>query len=159
MGRRDAAHTPARIMRALIPAIAFFLIAVLAAVLLATSTPSSDGLIGTTWEWTASTTARGAEPSPVPDPSRYTVKFSSDRTFQAQADCNTVSGTFRRVPPGRVSPLTSLSITPGPSTLVACGQDSLSDAYVLGLDAAASYAIVSGVLTINLATGGSMTFR
>ena len=146
-------------MRALIPALAFLLVAILVAVLLVTSTPTTDALIGTTWNWTASTTAKGAAASPVPDPSRYTVEFSSDKTFQAKADCNAVSGTFRRIPPGRVSPLTSLSITPGPSTLVACGPDSLSDAYVAGLDASASYAIVDGVLTINLATGGSMTFK
>ncbi len=95
----------------------------------------------------------------MPDPARYTVTFGTGRRFAATADCNDVAGGWRRQPPGRPGPLFVLQLTPDATTLAACGPDSLSQAFVDDLAAAASYGVTDGVLTITLADGGLMTFR
>jgi heat shock protein HslJ len=89
---------------------------------------------------------------PVADQSKYTITFNTDGTFQAQADCNLVSGTYTSSASG------DLSLTIGPSTLVACAEGSLSDLYILGLSNAASYAIVNNHLTITLHDRGTLVF-
>jgi heat shock protein HslJ len=71
----------------------------------------------------------------VPNPEKYTIGFKSDGKFSAKADCNQVAGGYTTTSSG------GLTITPGPSTLVACGADSLGDMYVAGLAMAASYSI------------------
>lgn len=146
-------------MRWLVPVFAILAILVAAAVLVLGRQPSSDGLTGTTWHWTATTTQEDPPPSAVPDPSGYTIEFRPDRTLGVKADCNAVSGTYRRIPPGRTGPLARLTIIPGPSTLVACGPDSLSAVYLENLYRAVSYTIADGRLTIWLSDGGTMTFR
>jgi len=145
-------------MRALVPVLAALAVVVVAILLLG-GPPSGDGLTAITWQWTATTTREAAAPSTVPDSSGYTIEFRPDRTFRANADCYAVSGRYRRIPPGRMGPLTGLTITPGPNSLVACGAGSLSEAYVKDLERATSYRIADGQLTITLADGGTMTFR
>lgn len=122
--------------------------------------PPGTVLTGTTWQWTASTTgARHAEVV-VPDPATYTIEFRSDRTFQAKADCNAISGTYRSVLAGRTgSASTGLRLTPEPSSPVACGAGSLSDVYARDLEKAARYVIADAQLTIMLSDGGRMTFQ
>jgi hypothetical protein len=145
-------------MRTSIPTLALFAIIGAAAILVFGGHPAA-GVTGVTWQWTASTT-RGVEaPVAVPDPTAYTIRFETDRTFLAKADCNTVAGTYRTIPPGRMGPLTRIGMFPGPDSLAACGPDSLSDAYVTSLRQAVSYDLAEGVLTMRLADGGSMTFR
>jgi len=129
-------------------------LALLAVALLAAACGSSGpALTGRAWQWTASTTKVPASQSVVPDPQDYTITFATDGSFQAKADCNTVSGSYTTTSSG------GMTITPGPSTLVACGPDSLSDIYVAGLGKAASYAISNAELTITLADAGTMTFK
>jgi META domain len=130
------------------------------AVLILTAPPSSgDLLTGSTWQWTATTTAQGVAPSSAPDPSLYTVDFGRDGTFRAKADCTEATGTYRVIPGGRMGPRTGLVITPAPGALAACGAGSLSEAFVTDLDRAVGYQIVDGLLTISLADGSRMTFR
>jgi heat shock protein HslJ len=91
---------------------------VLASMLLAACGPSSASLTGRMWKLTAVTgTGTGSQlpPGVVPvvDQARYTITFNDDGTFQAQADCNSVSGSY-------ATSGNSITITPGPSTLVAC---------------------------------------
>jgi hypothetical protein len=50
-------------------------------------------------------------------------------------------------------------LSPGPSTIVACGEGSLGDLYVLALTDSASYAIADGALTITLSDGGTLGFQ
>jgi hypothetical protein len=121
--------------------------------------PGRDELMAGTWRWTATTVGDAAEPSIVPDPARYTVTFETGRRFAATADCNEVSGSWRRQPPGRPGPLFVLLLTPDPTPLAACGPDSLSQAFLDDLTASASYVVADGILTITLADGATMTFR
>jgi hypothetical protein len=52
-----------------------------------------------------------------------------------------------------------LQLKAGPSTLVACGEGSLYQAFLMQLSLAARYAIAEPGLTITLADEGTMTFR
>src|SRR5262245_2736857 len=67
--------------------------------------PNLPAMHGTPWLWTSST---GIET--IPDPSKYTITFSTDGTFDAQVDCNRVAGQFT------VTETNEVEITPGPST-------------------------------------------
>lgn len=112
---------------------------------------SSDSLTGKNWQWSASTTTVPASQSVVPNPEDYTIEFKSDGTFAAKADCNQVAGDYTTGDGG------ALTITPGPSTLVACPDDSLADLYMAGLATTESYVIAEGQLTLTT-TDGTMTF-
>jgi heat shock protein HslJ len=89
---------------------------------------------------------------PAEDQSKYTIAFAADGTFQAQADCNAVGGSFS------VKDGLGLTIEPGPSTLVACPEGSMGDLFVIGLSKAESFVIADGQLTINLDDGGTLSF-
>lgn len=90
---------------------------------------------------------------PVEERSKYTVAFAADGTFSATADCNQVAGTWTATAEG------GLSITPGPSTIVMCGEGSHGDLYVLGLTNAASYVIADATLTVTTADEGTLGFE
>jgi len=124
--------------------------------LLAACSPSTAKLTDTMWKLTAVTltgTGSALPPGvvPVADQARYTITFSDDGTFQAQADCNTVGGSY-------TTSGNSITIQPGPSTLVACPADSYGDAFVAALGQAATFAVGNSVLTLTLTDGSSMTF-
>jgi len=82
-----------------------------------------------------------------------TAGFKSDVSLQARADCNQVSGTHTTTSSG------GLTITLGPSTLVACPEGSLSDQYVQALGNATSHAIAGSQLTITLKDEGTLVFQ
>jgi heat shock protein HslJ len=124
--------------------------------LLAACSPSTDKLTGTIWKLTAVTltgTGSTLPPGvvPVADQARYTITFNDDGTFQAQADCNTVGGSY-------TTSGNSMTIQPGPSTLVACPADSYGDAFVAALGQVATFAVGHSVLTLTLSDGSSLTF-
>ena len=139
-------------MRALRPVAAvLFSVALLAA-----CSPSNASLTGRTWKLTAVTltgTGSALPPGivPVADQARYTITFNTDGTFNAKADCNTVAGSY-------TTSGNSITITPGPSTLVACPADSFGDAYAAALGQATTYAVGGSVLTLTLNGGNSLTF-
>jgi hypothetical protein len=114
---------------------------------------STSTLTGKTWQWNAWTTVTPQTQEDVPDPSSYTIEFLEDGTFQAKADCNTVSGTYT------TSASQALKITLGPSTLVACGDESLGDVFVEKLALATGYTFFRSEMTINLQDLGTMTFK
>jgi heat shock protein HslJ len=117
--------------------------------------PPSGGLVGPTCMLTAVTLQDPAFQGVVPpaDQGKYTVNFAADGTFSAQADCNQVVGIYTTTSSG------GLTITPGPSTVVACEEGSYSDLYVLGLTNAASYAVAGNQLTITLQDGGTLVYQ
>ena len=121
-------------------------LAIAATVALAACSGSSSGLAGKTWQLTEMTgrTAAGFGPLPSADLAKYTIEFKSDGTYQAKADCNQTSGTYTTTSDG------GLTIQPGPTTLVACPEGSVSDKYIQGVTNALSYAIVDGELTIQV---------
>jgi para-nitrobenzyl esterase len=90
---------------------------------------------------------------PAAERSKYTVAFDAGGTFSARADCNTVTGQWTATANG------GLSITPGPSTIVACAEGSYGDLYVLALTNSASYAVARGGLTITLSDGGTLGYE
>ena len=59
----------------------------------------------------------------MPAPENYTITFLDDGTFHAQADCNSLSGTY-------MADDTTITIEPGPSTEVACPPGSLGEDFV-----------------------------
>ena len=130
-------------------------LAIAATVALAACSGSSSSLTGKTWHLTALThrVANGLGVVPEADQAHYTVEFKSDGNYQAKADCNQTSGTYTTTSDG------GLTIEPGPTTLVACPEGSLSDEYIQGLTNASSYAIADGQLTITLKDGWTLVFK
>jgi heat shock protein HslJ len=110
-------------------------------------------LVGPTWAWTGLAATAPAGQSVVPDPRNYTLRLDPDGTYEAQADCNRLSGRYTL----RGS---SLTLAPGPATLAVCPPPSLYDQYVLLLGQVDSYAFEGAQLVLTLAGGaGRMTFR
>ena len=116
---------------------------------------SASGLTGKTWQLTAITELVPAFQGVVPaaDQANYTIEFKSDGSFSAKADCNTTSGTYTTTSSG------GLTIAPGPTTLVACPEGSLSPQYIAALGNAASYVVANGQLTITLKDGGTLVYK
>ena len=108
-------------------------------------------VVGTTWKWvTFSDPADGLQV--IPEADRYQMTMNEDGSINIQADCNEVSGTYT-LEDG------SIEIVPGPSTLVACPEDSLGDQFVQNLTNARVYFTKDGSLFFDLmADGGTMRF-
>ncbi len=118
-----------------------------------TPIPGAD-LTGKLWQLTALTMKQPAFQGVVPPAQQqnYTLQFNTDGTFNAKADCNTVAGKWTATSAG------GLTVTPGPSTIVACAEDSLGNLYVLAMSNAASYAIATNQLTITTVDQGTLVF-
>lgn len=108
-------------------------LAIAAALIVTACSSSSGSLTGKTWQLTAITEKVPAFQGVVPEAQQanYTIEFKSDGNFSAKADCNMVSGTYTTTSSG------GLTIVPGPSTMAACPEGSLSNQYILGLGNAA----------------------
>jgi heat shock protein HslJ len=119
--------------------------------LAACQSSSGSALTGKSWQWTASTTTVPASQSVVPDPENYTITFNTDGTFSGKADCNQVSGEY-------TTSGSDLTITPGPTTLMACPEGSLDGLFLEGIGKAASYTISGSDLTITDSDEGTMQF-
>ena len=115
---------------------------------------ANSSLAGPTWQWTSTTLTSPASQSVTPDPQNYTVTFKTDGTVSIKADCNQVNGIYAiEVPLG-------VTITLGASTMVACGEDSLSDTFLEQLTQVAEMSVANGQLNLELAEGaGAMQFR
>ncbi len=116
-------------------------------------TPGGD-LTGKAWQLTAVTLKDPAFQGVVPadQQSNYTISFATDGTFSARADCNTVNGGYATTSSG------GLTITPGPTTTVACAEGSYSDLYIIGISKAASYAVAGDQLTITTTDQGTLVY-
>ncbi len=114
---------------------------------------SAEKLTGPTWQLTSVTEKVPAFQGVVPpeDQSRYTITFNEDGTAAIKADCNNVAATY-------TTEETNISIVPGPSTLVACPDDSLSDKFVAGLSSATTYNIRPSGLTLYILNEGQLEF-
>jgi heat shock protein HslJ len=96
-------------------------------------TGSVNDLQKNAWHWTGSITRTPAHQAVVPDPTRYTLTFLPANVVKIKADCNTIQGTYS---------LNGSSLTinaSGPSTLVACGPDSLDQNFLRELHLVTSY--------------------
>lgn len=84
--------------------------------------PSANGITNIVWQWTSVTNQATRETTEVPIPQVYTIVFRDDGTLSGQADCNSFSGTY--------SQEGGFTITLGPMTMAACGEESLDMVYV-----------------------------
>jgi len=109
----------------------------LASSVLAACNVTGSGLVGPTWRVTAVVTTVPAWQGVVPaaESLRYTITFANDGTASIQADCNKVTASYTTTPGG------SITITPGPSTLAACPEDSMGQPFVQALSAVNSYSV------------------
>jgi heat shock protein HslJ len=113
-------------------------------------TEATPSLIGTTWQWLGTMTGEG--PLTVADSSRYTIIFNDDGTANIVADCKQ---------PGAEYSIdgSSISITPGPTTLQICSEESQEGIFLTQLSGAAIYFFQDGDLYIDLfADAGTMRF-
>lgn len=131
---------------------------VLAALLLSgcgtAATPTPVPITGIDWQWSAMQETAPASQSAVPpaEMSKYTIVFNTDGTAAIKADCNNVTATYK------ISG-SSLTITLGASTLMACGDNSMDTIYLGALSKVDSYAVASGQLQLMFANnGGKMDF-
>jgi heat shock protein HslJ len=86
------------------------------------------------------------------DPANYTVDFMEDGSLGIQADCNRVLGEYTGE--GGI-----LDITLGPSTLAACGPDSIDTEFTQALGNSSLYFFQDGDLFIDLVfDSGTMQF-
>jgi heat shock protein HslJ len=104
-------------------------------------------IIGPTWEWTGFQDA--TERYAVAQPSRYTVTFQADGTYQVKADCNTGSGSYTL--DGK-----NLTIGPAAMTRMACPPDSQDTAFLTNLNAAKTQFGAGKSLYIVTDEGGTM---
>lgn len=94
---------------------------------------------------------------PAEQQAGYTLQFRADGTFTAQADCNTVSGTYTPVNPSEASG--DLALEPGPATLGACEEGSYGDLYLTAISNAAGFRITGEQLGLALADAGTLQYR
>ena len=130
-------------------------IAVAALLLLAfLRNPGSGELTDRTWQLVAITGQTPAYQGVIAseDQPRYAIRFDTDGTFTARADCNTVLGGYE------VSGRDGLTITPGPSTLVACPDGSYGSLFVHALSTVESWSTTDDQLTLTTTDGGTGTF-
>ena len=88
----------------------------------------------------------------VPDPSKYSVTFTSDGRLMVQADCNRAVGTYTREG-------AQLTMRLGPTTLAACPPDSLSPQFLRDLGDVVTFVFDGEQLVLNLKVdSGNMIF-
>jgi len=112
--------------------------------------PDASALRDTAWQWIGVTSADGTITT-VADPERYTFALLEDGSYAFVADCNRGAGSY-------TLDGTALTLAPGPVTLAACEDDSLSDQFIGLLGQVASYSFDGDTLFLTLADGGVATF-
>jgi heat shock protein HslJ len=83
------------------------------------------------WKWQQSADNNGQTWN-SPNPANYTLQFNSDGTVAAQVDCNRSNGAYQ-------ADETNLTITLGPSTLMACPPPTLDTEFSRQLSLVSSY--------------------
>jgi heat shock protein HslJ len=106
-----------------------------------------------TWHLTSITSIHRQEIVPAEAMASYTLAFKDDGTFDATADCNQVNGTYTIVDES------VLTLTLGPSTLAACGDESLGDEYVQLLSDVKTYSIAENQMTLTLEDSSELLFQ
>ena len=110
------------------------------------------GDITGTWQLVAMTTKTPAAQNMIAgaDQNRYVITFNEDGTNEIQADCNRIRGNYETTTDG------GLTITLGPSTLVACPEGSLGPQFADSLAKAETYTADGDGLLINVSDGGTL---
>jgi heat shock protein HslJ len=103
------------------------------------TTSPETGLVGPNWRW--SQLVSEGQPSDVPDPENYTLRFEADLSLQIRSDCNVGMGRYTV----EGSDLT-LDLSGFPEN--DCGPDSLSDQYLELLSIVEEYELDEGLLLL-----------
>lgn len=112
---------------------------------------SSLPFVDQTWYWLGTQSSSDAKIETA-DPSIYSIQFMADGTYNGQADCNRINGSF-------VADGANLTLQAGAMTLAACPPGSQSDEFLKELTAVASFLMQDGSLLLNLSQdGGTMKF-
>jgi len=112
----------------------------------------SNPLTNIRWLWTTLTQTDPASQSVIADPEFYNVVFKSGGELLFRADCNTGSGSYT------ISG-DQITITLGQTSLVECGEESLSAQFTALLTSVATYSFESGGLVLGLKdNAGTMGF-
>lgn len=107
-------------------------------------------LAGQTWRLIEITNIKGVKT--VATTEFFSANFTADGKLSGTASCNTYSANYM------ISETGEISLSSFLSTLVYCGEDSLIDQYYAGLQAAHSYAVSEGRLTLSFAQQGQLVF-
>lgn len=113
----------------------------------AIQTTSLESILDISWQWLELVETEPASQSIVPDPENYTLIFREDGIAEIKADCNQVGATYTQQG-------NALIITLGPSTMAACGDDSLDQQFLETLDRVNSFGMLAGDLKL---TGETFT--
>jgi heat shock protein HslJ len=116
------------------------------------SATSGGSLTGVVWQLTDVKFDGQNTFNTISQPDKFTIEFQTNNTANVKADCNSANL-------GYSINGNQLTITAGPTTLVYCGPDSLSDQYLHALQQATSYTLQGNTLTINSGSNGTMNFK
>lgn len=108
--------------------------------------------LGVTWQWTVLRQAESPMPGVVPFPENYTITFMDDGVAAIRADCNNVIAEYTLGDDG------SLKLVLGPSTMVACGDESQDAQYLNLLSKVVSGSIAADGLTLVTSDGEQLSF-
>jgi heat shock protein HslJ len=111
---------------------------------------ASDEIVNVAWLWQAFAQNEPPGQTVVPNPADYTLLLNPDGTFTAKVDCNQALGSYTLEG-------SNLTLEPGPSTLAACGPDSLSDQYLALLSQVNQFELIEGQLFL-VGESGQMAF-
>ncbi len=121
--------------------------------------PVVPDITGRTWRLSEFTLVTPSVQGTVPPEKRdaYTIEFRADQTFTARADCNTLRGTYST---GDATPTgASISLSPGPATIIACEEGSYGDLYLTGLENVSALTLEAGRLTLALVDNGKLAYQ
>jgi heat shock protein HslJ/uncharacterized protein YraI len=107
--------------------------------------------VGKTWYWLGTQFNDGSTTT-VADPSRYSIVFNADGTYNGKADCNNVNGSY-------TVDGNQLTIGPGAMTMMACPEDSQDGVFLEQLNMVGGWLEQDGFLYLELqADSGAMQF-
>ncbi len=114
--------------------------------------PAAAGLFGRMWQWVGFEDTAGKGHVTPTAPSRYTLEFLADSTYQVVAPCGRSAGRF-------TIDGSLLTLHPEPTTPADCNSDQLYTLYLAYLADVATYVLEGGRLYLNLVMdGGNLVF-
>lgn len=106
------------------------------------------------WEWLRVVEISTEDSFEVDSPGNYSIVFRPDGSYSGMADCNVMGGTYEWDSGGKIM------ITPGPTTLAYCGEQSVDYEYVYMLSRVESWKLEDDWLILVTADGAEqMEFR
>jgi heat shock protein HslJ len=108
---------------------------------------SEAKITGIVWKWERYDDTFHSSHFLIDDPSKYTLIFLPNGTYQVKADCNRMQGQYTRKG-------AAINIVPGAATLAECGPESHYSEYLRDLTEAISFEVRDNKLVLNLVMGG-----